>query len=91
MVEQDMVSGEPFVLAVEAPFVKDPPMTVKLTNRESEILRVLSNGLSNKEIANRFGLTEATVKSHLSHLYKKLGSKRRTQAIALARDCKLLD
>jgi DNA-binding CsgD family transcriptional regulator len=91
MVEQDMASGELFVHAERAAYVKDSLMTVPLTKREMEVLRVLSDGLSNQEIANRFGLTEATVKSHLSHLYKKLGSKRRTQAIALARVSKLLD
>jgi DNA-binding NarL/FixJ family response regulator len=56
-----------------------------LTNREAEILYALLDGLSNKEIAVRFGITEATVKSHVFHLYGKLGVKRRSQAIAKAR------
>ena len=74
-----------------ASYAKDPPLAVPLTNREMEILQLLADGLSNLEIANRLGLAEATVKSHLVHMYKKLGSKRRTQAIAWARACKILD
>ncbi|WP_240421517.1 response regulator transcription factor [Paenibacillus periandrae] len=88
---QGMLPDEPRVHAENASYAKDPPLVVPLTNREMEILHLLADGLSNMEIANHFGLAEATVKSHLVHLYKKLGSKRRTQAIAWARACKLLD
>jgi DNA-binding NarL/FixJ family response regulator len=62
-----------------------------LTNREVEILYALSDGLSNKEVSVRFGITEATVKSHVFRLYGKLGVKRRSQAIAKARGLKLLE
>ncbi len=62
-----------------------------LTNRETEILFALADGLSNKEVAVRFGLTEGTVKNYLFHLYSKLGIKRRSQAIARARELGLLD
>ncbi|MFC5406609.1 AAA family ATPase [Cohnella soli] len=62
-----------------------------LTSRETEILYALSDGLSNKEIAYRFGITEATVKSHVFRLYSKLGVKRRGQAIALARELQFID
>ncbi|MNC72434.1 CsgBAC operon transcriptional regulatory protein [compost metagenome] len=62
-----------------------------LTYREKEILYSLSDGLSNKEIAERFGITEGTVKSHVFRLYGKLGVKRRAQAIARARELQLLD
>ncbi|WP_261303310.1 response regulator transcription factor [Paenibacillus andongensis] len=57
-----------------------------LTNREKEILNALAAGMSNGEIAIRFGITEATVKSHVFRLYGKLGVKRRGQAIAKARE-----
>jgi DNA-binding NarL/FixJ family response regulator len=60
-------------------------------NRETEILYALSDGLSNKEIAFRFGLTEGTVKSHVFRLYGKLGVKRRGQAIARARELQFID
>ncbi|MCD9026408.1 response regulator transcription factor [Cohnella silvisoli] len=62
-----------------------------LTSRETEILYTLSEGLSIKEIAFRFGITEATVKSHVFRLYGKLQVKRRGQAIARARELQLME
>jgi DNA-binding CsgD family transcriptional regulator len=71
---------------------KNPlPLIEPLTNRETEMLYALSDGLSNKEIADRFGITEATVKTHVFHIYGKLGVKRRGQAITRARELQLLD
>jgi two-component system, LytTR family, response regulator len=67
------------------------PHVETLTKREAEILYVLFEGLSNKEIAVRFGITEATVKSHVFRLYGKLRVKRRSQAIAKARELKLIE
>lgn len=61
-----------------------------LTAREEEILHKLASGLTNKEIASTFGLTEGTVKSHLFNLYSKLGVKRRTQAIVRGKELRLL-
>lgn len=61
-----------------------------LTSREMEVLEALVDGLSNKEIASRLGITEATVKTHISNLYGKLQVKRRTQAIAKAQELQLL-
>ncbi|WP_164821647.1 LuxR C-terminal-related transcriptional regulator [Paenibacillus koleovorans] len=66
-----------------------PPIE-PLTNRETVILHSLLEGLSNKEIAARFGITEATVKSHLFRLFGKLGVNRRSQAIAKVREWKLI-
>lgn len=62
-----------------------------LTNRETEILYALTDGLSNKEIAYRFGLTEGTVKSYIHNVYGKLGVKRRSQAIARAKELELIN
>ncbi|WP_256761794.1 AAA family ATPase [Cohnella sp. WQ 127256] len=67
-----------------------PPVNA-LTIREMEMLYALADGLSNKEIAYRFGLTEGTVKSYVFNLYGKLGAKRRAQAIAHARERGLLE
>ncbi|NHN33403.1 response regulator transcription factor [Paenibacillus agricola] len=61
-----------------------------LTNREIEILKALAQGLSNKEIADQFVLTEGTVKNHVFNLYGKLDVKRRSQAIVLARELGIL-
>ncbi|MGG1639203.1 helix-turn-helix transcriptional regulator [Paenibacillus sp. NRS-1760] len=66
------------------------PLVELLTNREAEILYALTDGLSNKEIAYRFGLKESTVKSYVFHLYGKLGVKRRSQAIARAKELELV-
>jgi DNA-binding CsgD family transcriptional regulator len=48
-----------------------------LTKREGEIAALVSEGLSNKEIGKRLGLTEGSVKQHLYSIFKKLGVKRR--------------
>jgi len=49
-----------------------------LTTRERQIVLVLSEGLTNKEIARRLKLTEGTVKVHLHNIYQKLGISNRT-------------
>jgi DNA-binding NarL/FixJ family response regulator len=52
-----------------------------LSNRQFEILELMTRGLLNKQIAWELGLTEGTVKSHVSAILEKLGCDRRTQAI----------
>jgi DNA-binding CsgD family transcriptional regulator len=61
-----------------------------LTEREREILGLLAVGLSNREIAERLVVSENTIKSHLEHLYGKLGVSSRLRAIARARELGLL-
>jgi len=53
-----------------------------LTPRESEILALLGEGLGNKEIAARLGISEHTVKTHLAAIYEKLGAANRAEAVA---------
>lgn len=53
-----------------------------LTQRQHDILRLLSEGCSNAEIARRLSITEPTVKSHLSGLYRKIGVRSRAAAVA---------
>jgi ATP/maltotriose-dependent transcriptional regulator MalT len=83
----DWVERSPFSPSGPIPQI---PLLDSLTNREEEILHALALGLSNKEIALKFGLTEGTVKNHVFNLYSKLGVKRRTQAIARAREWRML-
>jgi DNA-binding NarL/FixJ family response regulator len=51
------------------------------TNRELQIIRLLTQGMTNKQIANKLGIAEDTVKKHLQHVYKKLGVRRRALLI----------
>lgn len=62
------------------------PRHRELTVRELEILRYLSQGLSNRAIAHELVVTEATVKTHLVHIYDKLDVDNRTAAVATARE-----
>jgi DNA-binding NarL/FixJ family response regulator len=73
-------------LIVHAP--ESAPPTVAqgasvLTARETEVLRMIAEGLANKEIAHRLGISEHTVKFHVSALLGKLGAASRAEAIAL--------
>lgn len=58
--------------------------TTELTDRESEILACLVNGLSNKETADQLGISDKTVKIHVSNIFKKLKVKSRSQAVIYA-------
>ena len=62
-----------------------------LSAREREVLRLVAAGLSNREIAVRLVVTEATVKKHLEHVYGKLDARSRTSALAAARALNMLD
>ena len=61
-----------------------------LSERELEVLRLISTGRSNKEIADLLVITLSTVKTHINRLYSKLGAQRRTEAIRIARERGLL-
>jgi DNA-binding NarL/FixJ family response regulator len=60
------------------------PVEEKLSNRELEVLGLVANGLSNLEIASRLHISQATVKSHLIHIFGKLGVSDRTAAVTVA-------
>ena len=61
-----------------------------LTERETEILRLMAGGYSNPEIANSLGVAEGTVKNHVSNILSKLGVRDRTRAVLKAFELKLV-
>ncbi|WP_082835144.1 MULTISPECIES: response regulator transcription factor [Brachybacterium] len=61
-----------------------------LSPRETEILEVLATGATNREAAKRLFISESTVKTHLVHLYEKLGVESRTAALRVARERRLI-
>jgi DNA-binding CsgD family transcriptional regulator len=88
---------EPVTLPAPAPAPEPAPSPAPdpgvglLSPRELQILRLLDRGLTNKELSSELSVSENTVKTHLSHLYDKLGVGRRTEALAAARRKGLLD
>lgn len=63
---------------------------VSLSAREIEVLRLVAAGASNSEVAERLHITDATVKSHLVHVFSKLDVSSRTAAVSAARDLGIL-
>jgi DNA-binding NarL/FixJ family response regulator len=62
-----------------------------LSEREIEILELIAAGAANKEIAERLGITEVTVKAHLRNIYAKIGAQNRAHAVTIALRQKLID
>ena len=81
-------------VVVPAPvnFVRDQSKleSLGITPRELEILELIAEGLSNKEIAARVYVSENTVKTHSSRVFDKLGARRRTQAVQLGKALRLI-
>ena len=90
-VKETLVVREVMVPAPAA-FVRDDSKLASLgiTPRELEILELIAQGLSNKEIAERVFVSENTVKTHSSRVFDKLGARRRTQAVQLGKDLRLI-
>jgi ATP/maltotriose-dependent transcriptional regulator MalT len=63
---------------------------LNMTRRELEILELVAQGLSNREIATKLFVSENTVKTHCSRAFDKLGAKRRTQAVQLGKEFGLI-
>ncbi len=87
-----MAAGE--VYAPMAMMTEREPATAslagaQLSERETEVLRYLCEGLANKEIARRIDLQEVTVKLHVKTLYRKIGARNRTHAAMLAKEAGL--
>jgi DNA-binding NarL/FixJ family response regulator len=66
----------------ESPLDRPPPDN--LTERELQVLRLIAAGLSNNEIAGRLYVSDATVKTHVNHLFAKTGVRDRAQVVAYA-------
>jgi len=63
---------------------------ISLSAREIEVLRLVARGASNASVASRLHITDATVKSHLAHVFSKLGVTSRTAAVSAARSLGIL-
>ncbi|MBN1147277.1 MAG: hypothetical protein JXA78_08475, partial [Anaerolineales bacterium] len=63
-----------------------PDWIEPLSEREMEVLGLVAAGLSNREIGGQLVLEVSTVKSHINHIFRKLGVSKRTQAVARARE-----
>ncbi|MBP1994242.1 LuxR C-terminal-related transcriptional regulator [Paenibacillus eucommiae] len=68
-----------------------PPFIEPLTSREIEVLEAIAQGLSNKDIGERFGIAETTVKTHTTRIFGKLGVKRRGQAVVRAKEWNIIE
>jgi len=67
------------------------PATPRLSGREDQVLSLLADGLGTGEIASRLYLSESTAKTHITHIYQKLGATNRAQALVTAMRLGLLD
>jgi DNA-binding CsgD family transcriptional regulator len=79
-----VTGGEPFV--VDEKKRED----LGITRRELEVLGLIAQGMSNREIAGKLFVSENTVKTHSSRVFDKLGAKRRTQAVQMGKELGLL-
>jgi DNA-binding CsgD family transcriptional regulator len=80
------------VITAEAEFTVDDAALKRLgiTKREYEVLDLIAQGLSNKEIADRLFVSTSTVKTHTSNLFVKLEASRRTQALQKAKELQII-
>jgi LuxR family maltose regulon positive regulatory protein len=83
-------AGAPDVVVQSAHAPAHPPQVEPLSEREEEVLRLIADGLSNREIAERLIVGVGTVKTHINNIYGKLGVHSRTQALARARELGLV-
>ncbi len=79
-------------IAAVAPFVRDEKKRddLGITRRELEILELVAQGMSNREIATQLFVSENTVKTHCARAFDKLGAARRTQAVQRGKELGLL-
>jgi two-component system NarL family response regulator len=80
----DVLAGKTYLAPAAAAKLAERVTRVQLTPRELSSLRLMADGQSNKEIASALGISERTVKTHLGHLFEKLGVTSRTEAVKVA-------
>ena len=92
VVERELIIEREVPVPARTPFALNEKRLQQLaiTKRELEILGLIANGLSNREIAEKLFVSENTVKTHSSRLFDKLSAKRRTQAVQLGKELGLI-
>jgi two-component system NarL family response regulator len=81
---RDVLAGKTYLAPAAAAKLAEGVTRVQLTPREMATLRLMADGKANKEIASELSISERTVKTHLGHLFEKLGVTSRTEAIKVA-------
>lgn len=81
---RDVLAGNTYLAPAAAAKLAEGVSRVQLTPREMATLRLLADGKANKEIGNELDISERTVKTHLAHLFEKLGVTSRTEAVKVA-------
>ena len=81
---RDVLAGKTYLAPSAAAKLAEGVTHVQLTPREMAALRLMADGKANKEIASDLSISERTVKTHLGHLFEKLGVTSRTEAIKVA-------
>jgi two-component system NarL family response regulator len=80
----DVLKGKTYLAPAAAAKLAERVTKVQLTPRELATLRSMAQGRSNKEVASEMGISEWTVKTHIGHLFQKLGVTSRTEAVRVA-------
>jgi two-component system NarL family response regulator len=81
---RDVLAGKTYLAPAAAAKLAEGVTRVQLTPRELATLTLLADGKANKEIASELDISERTVKTHLAHLFEKLGATSRTEAVKVA-------
>jgi two-component system NarL family response regulator len=81
---RDVLAGKTYLAPAAAAKLAERVTRIQLTPRELAALRLMADGKANKEIATDLGISERTVKTHLGHLFEKLGVTSRTEAVKVA-------
>jgi len=92
IVERELIVEREVLVPAGTPFAlnKKRLQELAITKRELEILGLIAQGLSNREIAERLFVSENTVKTHSSRLFDKLNARRRTQAVQRGKELGLI-